>query len=298
MNKSKQDLSKGIRSLLGNIDNDKPISKEKVVALQAKPMVLPIDQIEVNPYNPRVDFDETALRELADSIKTHGLVQPLTVRRLEPNKYQIIAGERRFRASQKAGLKEVPVFIRTANDQEMIEMALIENIQRENLNAIEIAFTYKRLMDECSLTQEKLSDRVGKERATVANYLRLLKLPPEIQKGIKEKKISMGHAKAIQSVEHIDKQLYVYKQTLEQHLSVRAVEELAKKVNDTDQSNSTKPKSAPTKALPTAYQEIQKQIQNKLSTKVELKRTNKGAGKIVIDFFNDDDLERLLEILS
>jgi len=296
MSKSKLELGKGIRALLDTIDTEKPVGKETVAALQQQSINIPLNQIEANPYNPRVDFDETALNELVESIKIHGIIQPLTLRKVEQNRFQIISGERRWRASKLAGLKEVPAYIRTANDQAMIELALIENIQREDLNAIEIAITYKRLIDECSLTQEKLGERVGKERATVTNYLRLLKLPPEIQKGIKEKQISMGHAKAIQSVDKVDLQLMLYKEVLKNELSVRAVEEMARNMSASKHAK-TKVKSS-NETLPTAYREIQKQLQEKLATKVDLKRSNKGTGKIVIDFYNDEDLERLLEILA
>lgn len=295
MSKSKLELGKGIRALLDTIDNDKPVAKETVAALQQQSINIPISQIEANPYNPRVYFDESALNELVESIKIHGIIQPLTLRKVEQNRFQIISGERRWRASKLAGLNEVPAYIRTANDQAMIELALIENIQREDLNAIEIAITYKRLIDECNLTQEKLGERVGKERTTVTNYLRLLKLPPEIQKGIKEKLISMGHAKAIQSVEKIDIQLMLYKETIDNELSVREVEEMARNLSVNKKTN-TKSKT-PNSNLPTAYRDIQKQLQDKLSTKVVLKRSSKGTGKIIIDFYNDEDLERLLETL-
>lgn len=295
MSKSKLELGKGIRALLDTIDNDKPVAKETVAALQQQSINIPISQIEANPYNPRVYFDESALNELVESIKIHGIIQPLTLRKVEQNRFQIISGERRWRASKLAGLNEVPAYIRTANDQAMIELALIENIQREDLNAIEIAITYKRLIDECNLTQEKLGERVGKERTTVTNYLRLLKLPPEIQKGIKEKLISMGHAKAIQSVEKIDIQLMLYKETIENELSVREVEEMARNLSVNKKTN-TKSKT-PNSNLPTVYRDIQKQLQDKLSTKVVLKRSSKGTGKIIIDFYNDEDLERLLETL-
>lgn len=191
--KKKTELGKGIRALLSSIDEETKKDKKQVVnKLSSSIAMLSLKEIETNPWQPRVEFDAKALEELSASIKVHGLIQPITVRRLSAKKYQLISGERRWRASKKAGLKEVPAYIRLANDQEMLEMALIENIQRENLNAVEVAITYQRLKDECKLTDELLSERVGKERSTITNYLRLLKLPPEIQKGIKEKKISMA----------------------------------------------------------------------------------------------------------
>src|SRR3990170_3675900 len=199
---------------------------------------IPIEEIEVNPFQPRTHFDQEALQELSESIKVHGIIQPITVRRLTTNQYQLISGERRFHASRLAGLKTIPAYIRSANDQQMLEMALIENIQRENLNAIEIALSYQRLISECSLKQDELGERVGKNRATVTNYLRLLRLPPDIQIAVRDNKLSMGHARAIINVENPDKQLYIFKKTLEEDLSVRKVEELVRKMSPKKADNS------------------------------------------------------------
>jgi ParB family chromosome partitioning protein len=254
--------------------------------------VLRISQIEANPFQPRQEFDPTALRELSQSIKELGLIQPITVRKVSAQKYQIISGERRFRASQMAGLEEVPVYVRTANDQNMLELALVENIQRENLNAIEVAISYKRLMHECSLTTEKLAERVGKDRTTVTNYVRLLKLPPEIQIGIIEKRISMGHARALINCEPEGKQLKIYKLILEKDLSVRKVEELAKE-DDT-------PKLFKTEkiVLPLEFQKMQADLRLKFGKKAKLARNEHGIGKLEIPFATDDDLVRIVDMLD
>ena len=250
-------------------------------------------EIETNPYQPRTEFDQEALEELAESIKLHGIIQPITVRKISGSKYQLISGERRFRASKLAGLKKVAAYVRTANDQQMLEMALIENIQRENLNAIEVALSYQRLLTECDLKQEELGDRVGKKRATVTNYLRLLKLPPDIQLGLKENKISMGHARALITIENIDLQLDIYKKIVAQDLSVRAVEQLVREA-----ANAKRP--APEKKTNESGREIV-QLQTKLAshfgTKVQVNSDGK-KGEIKIPFVSVEDLNRILEILD
>ncbi|MFM7233431.1 MAG: ParB/RepB/Spo0J family partition protein [Flavobacteriales bacterium] len=254
--------------------------------------VLRISQIEANPFQPRQEFDPTALRELSQSIKELGLIQPITVRKVSAQKYQIISGERRFRASQMAGLEEVPVYVRTANDQNMLELALVENIQRENLNAIEVAISYKRLMHECSLTTEKLAERVGKDRTTVTNYVRLLKLPPEIQIGIIEKRISMGHARALINCEPEAKQLKIYKLILEKDLSVRKVEELAK------EDDAPKLFKTEKVVLPLEFQKMQADLRLKFGKKAKLARNEHGIGKLEIPFATDDDLVRIVDMLE
>jgi ParB family chromosome partitioning protein len=254
--------------------------------------VLRISQIEANPFQPRQEFDPTALRELSQSIKELGLIQPITVRKVSAQKYQIISGERRFRASQMAGLEEVPVYVRTANDQNMLELALVENIQRENLNAIEVAISYKRLMHECSLTTEKLAERVGKDRTTVTNYVRLLKLPPEIQIGIIEKRISMGHARALINCEPEAKQLKIYKLILEKDLSVRKVEELAK------EDDAPKLFKTEKVVLPLEFQKMQADLRLKFGKKAKLSRNEHGIGKLEIPFATDDDLVRIVDMLE
>jgi ParB family transcriptional regulator, chromosome partitioning protein len=254
-----------------------------------------IDEIEVNPFQPRTHFDQEALLELAESIQVHGIIQPITVRRLAPHQYQLISGERRFQASKLAELKTIPAYVRSANDQQMLEMALIENIQRENLNAIEIALSYQRLMTECSLKQDELGERVGKNRTTVTNYLRLLKLPPDIQIAVRDNKLSMGHARAIINVENADQQLYIFKKTLSEELSVRKVEELVRELStekSTQKSEATTP--------PAASREIS-QLQSKLSshfgTRVVVKSDGK-RGEIKIPFLSVEDLNRVLDILK
>ena len=255
-----------------------------------------ISQVEVNPYQPRTDFDREALLELSDSIRLQGLIQPITVRKAGQNSYQLISGERRLRASKLAGLTEIPAYVRTANDQQMLEMALIENIQRENLNAIEVALSFQRMLDECSLKQEELGDRVSKNRSTVTNYLRLLKLPPAIQASIRDGQLSMGHAKAILGLEEVDKQLYVYREVLSKGLSVRKAEE---RVRDIQQQKSLKkPADKKTQSISFQYQKIQDDLGSKFATHVKLKVQGQGKGSIEIPFVSNDDLSRILELLD
>ena len=253
-----------------------------------------ISDIEVNPFQPRTSFDETALEELAASIKTQGIIQPITVRKLADHKYQLITGERRLQASKKAGLKAMPAYVRTADDQQMLEMAIIENIQRENLNAIEIALSYKRLMSDCNLKQEEMADRVGKNRSTVTNYLRLLKLPPDIQAAIRDKKISMGHARAIINIENVEEQLEVFRRIIKDDLSARKVEELAKLIAG---GGLTKPKASKPNHDPAIYT-LQTKLSSHFGTKVVLTADNKNKGIIKIPFASAQDLNRLLEILE
>jgi ParB family chromosome partitioning protein len=267
-------------------------AKQEVGNVAGPISILRIAQIEANPFQPRQEFDPTALAELAQSIRELGLIQPITVRKISAQKYQIISGERRFRAAQMAGLDEVPVYMRSADDQAMLEMALVENIQRENLNAIEVAISYKRLMEECSLTTEKLAERVGKDRTTVTNYVRLLKLPPEIQIGIIEKKISMGHARALINSEPESRQLRIYKQILEKDLSVRRVEEMVK---EDEEPKLFRPAKL---ILPLEFQKFQADLKLKFGKKTKLNRNDQGLGKIEIHFADDDDLQRILDLLE
>jgi ParB family chromosome partitioning protein len=261
-----------------------------------------INLIETNPYQPRDTFESEALKELAASIKVQGIIQPLTVRKLANNAYQLISGERRLRASKLAGLTEVPVYIRAANDQEMLEMALIENIQRENLNAIEVAISFQRMLDECSLKQEELGDRVGKNRSTVTNYLRLLKLPPVIQAALRDSKISMGHARAMISMDSIDKQLYAFEEVLKNDLSVRKLEDLVRSMSDKNAVKSTDKTKSPSEkaaqAFSSEYQRIQSDLAAKFDAKVSLKADKNGSGSIQIPFISTDDLNRILEMLD
>ncbi|PZP51192.1 MAG: chromosome partitioning protein ParB [Pseudopedobacter saltans] len=300
-NKAPKDaLGKGIRSLLQNIDSDlKNTSgslKPKVVEEAIGVMRIPLEQIEVNPNNPRHDFDENALKELSASIKIHDIIQPLTVSKIASGKYRLIAGERRFRASKMAGLKDVPVYIRQANDSELLELALLENLQREDLNAIEIGLSYKRMMDELSYTQEQVADRMGKERSTITNYIRLLKLPPDIQLAVRNASISMGHARSLISLEEVDKQLFVYNEILKNKLSVRQTEDFVRKMSKARESS---PKKAPSKnELPPVYKRIEDNIASHFSTKVKLAHNKAGHGSISIDYYSLEELNKLLELMN
>jgi ParB family chromosome partitioning protein len=293
MNNKKEALGKGIRALLDTIDTGVSAQPQTAVPLSNSVNEIPLEYIEVNPFQPRVDFDEARLKELADSIKIHGVIQPITVKKLTSKKYQLIAGERRLRASKMAGLTAIPAFVRTANDQEMLEIALIENTHREDLNAHEVAINYKRLMDECNLTQENLAERVGKDRATVANYLRLLKLPPDIQLAIKNRTISMTHARAIISIDDPVAQLSLYKDIISKDLSVRAVEQLAR-----THKKSNKPVKHQRDNLPYELKRVQDKLASHLSTRVLLKNKRGGRGEIVISYFSDDDLQRLMDLMN
>lgn len=256
-----------------------------------------ISKIVANPYQPRNTFDEEALNELAASIKEMGIIQPITLRKVDDDHYQIIAGERRFRASKIAGLTTIPAYVRTANDEGMLEMALVENIQREDLDAIEIALSYQRLIDECKLTQEEMSDRVGKKRSTVTNYLRLLKLPAKIQKGIVDKSISMGHARALVNIKDSDMQLMIYDEILKNDFSVRRVEEIVR--NYSEDSTSFKQEEKPKKEkFPTEYEDLNNHLNKFFHSKIDFRMDQNGKGKIVIPFNSAKDLERILGIFD
>lgn len=292
----KKELGQGIRALLGDIEVDEVQAQHERDTLNNISEIL-IDQIEVNPYQPRVDFDEERLQELADSIRVHGVIQPITVRRLAAGQYQLIAGERRLRASRIAGMQLIPAYIRQANDQAMLEIALIENIQREDLNPVEVALTYQRLLDECALTHDILASRLGKNRSTVTNFLRLLKLPPEIQLGLKSRQITSGHARALISLEAVEQQLALYKTIIEKALSVRQVEELVRQMG---KQSEKKAQPIPTDKvrLPIHFKKVQENLESLLGTKVDLKRSNKGKGQIVISFASDAELNRILGVLE
>jgi ParB family chromosome partitioning protein len=292
----KKELGKGIRALLSNIDNKAPEAKQEVVnELSQSTAEIDINSIEANPWQPRTKFDEQAMFELVESIKVHGIIQPLTVRRLNNETFQLISGERRLKASKLAGLKMIPVYIRLANDQEMLEMALIENIQRQDLNAMEVAISYQRLMDECNLTHDKLSERVGKNRSTVTNYIRLLKLSPSIQRAIKEKKISMGHARALAGIENLILQQDIFNEVMDRELSVRATEHLIRAAQNPQPKASKEAKSS---ALSPEYISIQNDLTSRFGTKVSLKANKKGKGQIVINFSNTKQLNNILEELE
>ena len=292
----KDALGKGIRTLLENIDADlkntsRSLSTEAVEKINTS-LRVPIDQIEVNPQQPRRDFDEILLSELAASIKIHDIIQPLTVSRLSNGKYRIVAGERRYRAAKIAGLKDVPVYIRETKDSQLLELALLENLQRENLNSIEIAISYKRLIEELDYTQEQLAERMGKERSTVTNYIRLLKLPPDIQVAVRNGVISMGHARALVNVDAIDKQLFIFHEIKSKELSVRQTEELVRTLY---KNGGNVKKEAVKSALPPAFKKIEDNLASHLSTKISLSHSKKGNGSILIEYFSIHDLNRILE---
>lgn len=293
----KSELGLGIRALLSDIEGGDDVQKETALKeLTNTVAMLPLSQISINPFQPRKEFDADAIQELSDSIKVHGLIQPITVRSLGGDSYQLISGERRMRASTLAGLGAIPAYIRAAaNDQEMLELALIENIQRQDLNPIEISITYQRLIDECKLTHEGLSGRVGKKRSTITNFLGLLKLPPQIQQGLKDKKISMGHAKALNSIQDYALQISLFNEIVDKQLSVRATEEFVRQINNPNGKNSS---GSAKKSLPVEYQDVQNRISSALESKVNLKLKSKGKGQIIINFTSDNELNRLLDIFE
>lgn len=293
----KEALGKGIRSLLQSIDADfKTVAgdhlKGGVVDRVTATIRVPVDQIEVNPKQPRHDFDEQALNELAQSIKLHDIIQPLTVAKIG-DKYRIIAGERRWRAAKIAGIKDVPVYIRQANDQQLLELALLENLQRENLNAIEIGLSYKRMMVELSYTQEQVAERMGKERSTVTNYIRLLKLPPDIQVAVRNNSISMGHARALINVDTVDKQLFIFNEIKKRELSVRQTEELVRKLY-----KNTPVKKAVNTSLPAPFKKIEDNLASYYGTKVKMLHNKKGHGAITIEYFSIQELNAILEKMN
>jgi ParB family transcriptional regulator, chromosome partitioning protein len=293
----KEALGKGIRSLLQNIDSDLSVTEKNLIkdsSDRGNPANarIPLSQIEANPEQPRHDFDENALSELAASVKIHDIIQPLTVTKIGNGKYRIIAGERRFRAAKIAGLADVPVYIRDVKDSKILELALLENLQREDLNAIEIALSYKQLMEELDYTQDQLAERMGKERSTITNYIRLLKLPPDIQAAVRNGNISMGHARALINVDVVDKQLYIFNEIKSKELSVRQTEELVRRLytqGKTAVNNSVKP------TLPPSLKKIEDNLASHFSTKVKMTPSNKGTGSITFDYFSIEELSSLLD---
>jgi ParB family transcriptional regulator, chromosome partitioning protein len=291
-------LGRGLGALLQDVDTDittKSIG-DNVGSIVGSVAGILIKNIEANPFQPRTQFEKDALLELANSIKELGIIQPVTVRKLGYEKYQLISGERRFRASQIAGLKEVPAFIRIANDQEMLEMALVENIQRQDLDAVEVAFSYQKLIEECNLTQEKLSERVGKKRSTVANYLRLLKLPAEIQLAIRSKEISMGHARALINIADEKLQLTIARRIVKEGLSVRQVEDVVK--DEKGLGREPKTTKGNQSNLSFSDQKIKDDLSDFLKSDVQIQKNNKGKGKLMIPFSTEKDLERIVELLG
>ncbi len=294
----KKELGKGLEALLSNMDEERqisvPVARDE--DLEGKDQLLfhiPLEKIETNPDQPRNQFSDEALQELSQSIRTHGIIQPITIRRLHRDKYQIISGERRYRAARIAGLEAIPAYVRIANDMDLLEMALVENIQREDLNPLEISISYQRLIEECDITHEELSNRIGKNRSTITNYVRLLKLPPEVQKGLKEEKLSMGHARALLSLENIEEILHVYSQILNQGLSVRATERLIRDLH------------APRKSSPVTRQEVDPEIRKietrlaeTLGATVQITSRDGMKGEIKIKFETPNHLEEILELID
>ena len=291
--KNRRALGRGLDAILQSPETDitsKDISGDFVAGAIAE---IDIDLIETNPFQPRTEFDETALRELAQSIKEQGVIQPVTVRKLGYNKYQLISGERRLRASKLAGLTKIPVFIRVANDEQMLELALIENIHRENLNAIEVAISYQRLIDECNMTQEEVSDKVGKSRSAVANFLRLLKLPAEVQIAIRDGHITMGHARALINITDKEQQLKLLHQIIEGEMNVRQTEELAEKAKNPEAKERKQ-----TNFIPEHFKSEIKKLSQTLNTKVKVTRNVKGQGSVVIDFEDEAEFDRIMELFN
>ncbi len=287
-------LGKGLGALIPENSYTAPAKTIEEAIKTGNIAEIDVEKIETNPFQPRTQFDEQALTELADSIKQLGIIQPITVRLLKKDKFQLISGERRLRASKIAGLEKIPAFVRDANDQEMLEFALVENIQRENLNPVEIAISYQRLMDECSLTQENLSERTGKGRSSIANYLRLLKLPPEIQAGLRASKITMGHAKVISSLPDRHNQLKVFYKVLAAGLSVKKTREAVEAIN-APKERSTKEDA---NELPEEITNFKSSFEAKYKTKVDIKMAKNGKGKLVIDFNDKELLETIVNLLS
>jgi ParB family transcriptional regulator, chromosome partitioning protein len=295
---NKDALGKGIRSLLQSIDSDlkttagtlKPTAVQEATGI----LRIPVENIEPNPKQPRRDFEEVSLQELASSIKLHDIIQPVTVSRLPGNKYRLISGERRWRASRLAGLVDIPAYVRHANDQELLELALLENLQREDLNAMEIALSYKRMMEELSHTQEQVAERMGKDRSTVTNYIRLLKLPPDIQVAVRNGEISMGHARALINVDTIDKQLYIFEEIKSKGLSVRQTENLVRNFyKEPDAKKTESPAS-----LPPTFKKIEDKLASHFSTRIKMKHSKNGSGQITFDYYSLEELNKLLDQMN
>lgn len=293
----KQALGRGLSALLKDPENDiRSVSDKNADKVVGNIVELDIDSIEVNPFQPRSNFNDEALRELAGSIKELGVIQPITVRKIDFNRYQLVSGERRHRASKLIGLESIPSYIRIANDQESLEMALVENIQREDLDPIEIALSYQRLIDEIELTQEKLSSRVGKKRSTITNYLRLLRLDPIIQTGIRDGFVSMGHGRALVNVDKRQEQIALYEKIVGENLSVRDTERLVKEHQEGKNGASPKPKNS--FIAPDYIVDSIPEITDYLAVKIEIKATDKGKGKITIPFHTKEEFKRLKKLIT
>ncbi len=290
-------LGKGLSALLENAATD-ITSKSQESGVVGSISMIPIGDIEANPFNPRTNFEKEALEELRESIATHGIIQPLTVRKLGRDKYQLISGERRFRASQLNGLEEVPAYIRVANDQAMLEMALVENIQREDLNSIEVALSYQRLITECNLTQEQLSQKISKSRSSITNHIRLLKLPAVIQLGVRDGLVSMGHARALVSAGEEQFQVLLYQRIIDNNLSVRELEVLIREGYKAEDFDDEPKEKAQSPALNKSQETFKAFLGDRVSAKVDIKKNNLGSGKIMISFNSEVDLNRIIEILN
>lgn len=291
-------LGKGIRSLLQSIDSDLKTGagnlKQTVVETATGISKIPVSDIEVNPKQPRRDFDEKALQELAESIKLHDIIQPVTVSKIANGKYRLISGERRWRASKMAGITEIPAYIRQANDAQLLELALLENLQREDLNAMEVSLSYKRMMEELDYTQEQVAERMGKDRSTVANFIRLLKLPPDIQLAVRTGELSMGHARALINVDTIDKQLFIFKEIKSKGLSVRQTEALVR----TLYKESGVVKKSSKSHLPPVYQRIEDKLASQFSTRVKLKHSRNGSGQITFEYYSLEEMNSILRKMN
>ncbi|AHF15691.1 ParB/RepB/Spo0J family partition protein [Niabella soli] len=295
---NKDALGKGIRSLLGSIDAELKSStpageqlKKTVVETATNILRIPVTDIEVNPKQPRRDFDVQALKELSESIKLHDIIQPLTVSKMATGKYRLIAGERRLRASKMAGLVDVPAYVRQANDAQLLELALLENLQREDLNAVEVALSYKRMMDELDYSQDQVAERMGKDRSTVANFIRLLKLPPDIQLAVRSGELSMGHARAIINVDTVEKQLFIFREIKDKGLSVRQTEAL---VRNLYKQAGTAKKPVSRGGLSASFQRIEDKLASQFETRVKLKHSNNGSGQVTFDYYSVEELNKLL----
>lgn len=291
---NKEALGKGIRSLLESIDADLKTSsgqlKNTVVENATVSNRIPLDEIETNPRQPRHDFDEKSLQELASSIKLHDIIQPVTVSKLPSGRFRLISGERRWRAAKMAGIKDIPAYIRQANDAQLLELALLENLQREDLNAMEISLSYKRMMEELEYSQDQVAERMGKDRSTISNFIRLLKLPPDIQLAVRNAEISMGHARALINVDSVDKQLFIYNEIKEKGLSVRQTEALVR--NLYKQSNAVKKTSK--SRLASSFQRIEDKLASHFSTRVKLRNHSDGSGQISIEYYSQEELNKIL----
>jgi len=298
--KKRPALGKGLSALLENSETDITATVGDQGSVVGSIAMLAIESIEANPFNPRTNFERESLEELSESILAHGIIQPLTVRKLGRDKYQLISGERRFRASQLAKISEVPAYIRIANDQAMLEMALVENIQREDLNPIEVAFSYQRLIEECNLTQDQLGQKISKSRTSVTNHLRLLKLPPEIQAGVKSQSISMGHARALVSAGSQAEQVLLFNRVVSENLSVRELEGLIRG----EEPEARTPKNVKSRGVTSKVKisadenAFKERLGDQLSTKIEIKKSSNGTGKLIVTFNSDIDLGRIIGLLN